>query len=273
MRSKRFSAVIAAVAVAGSLGLAGTVSAAGNSVGIGGGSDDGSAQLRCPGGMVRLSHVFDEDISVFPGDPSPDISIVANIPDDGFLVEEVLTGTHSGTHLSAPGHFIEGAATIDDLAGSDFVWPAYVIDVRSRVASPRPDDFQLSIQDIRNYERQAGKIPSGALVILYTGFDTAFGEDAYLGDTPGFAGDAVQWMFDNRQIKGLGSDTFGPDATSDADFSASYTAYLNDGITIENMAGLDQLSSTGDIVIASTVKLRDGSGYQTDPLGCLGSDD
>ncbi len=71
MKRKRFSAVIAAVAVAGSLGVAGTVSASGNGVGIGGGSDDDGAQLRCPGGIARLSHVFDEAVSVFPGDPSP----------------------------------------------------------------------------------------------------------------------------------------------------------------------------------------------------------
>ena len=159
MRSKRFSAVIAAVAVAGSLGVAGTVSALGNGVDISSGGSN--ARLSCPGGMVRLSQVLDEDAVIFEGDPVPTIEPFATIDPDFFLAEKVSIGTHTGTHLSAPGHFIEGAPTIDDLAGSEFAWPAYVIDVQDRVA--QDPDFQLSAQEIRTYERQVGKIPKGAL--------------------------------------------------------------------------------------------------------------
>ena len=49
---------------------------------------------------------------------------------------------------------------------------------------------------------------------------------------PGFSGDAVQWLFDRRHISGVGSDTFGPDASSDANFDATFTALSNDGLRL-----------------------------------------
>lgn len=273
MKKFRVVAAVAALVLVGSVAVTTQVQASGNGIRFGGGDSDhggSDAVLACPGGMVRLGQVLDQDVPVFPGDPPPVITQVATVDPDGFLLEVITTGTHTGTHLSAPGHFIEGAATIDDLTGADFAWPAYVIDVRERVAqNPR---FQLSVGDLKTYERRVGAIPSGALVILYTGFqDLWLYPVLYNGEAPGFAPAAIDWLFKQRAIKGVGTDTYGPDATSDVDFKASAAVYSHGGITIENMAGLNQLNRTGDIVMAGTVALRDGSGYQTDPLGCLGS--
>ncbi len=53
------------------------------------------------------------------------------------------------------------------------------------------------------------------MVIIQTGLETAFGTDGYSADAPGFSADAVQWLVDRRRIGGIGSDSYGPDATSD----------------------------------------------------------
>lgn len=267
IRTRRFAV--------GSLALVGLTVAAGTAVAVGGGvtirgGDGGGAALTCPRGMARLGHVFDENASVFPGDPAPSITIVANIPANGFLVEEVKTGTHTGTHIDAPGHFIEGARTVDDLRAEEFVWPAYVIDVRDRMAATPDDGFQLSVADIRAYEQANGRIKKGSMVIIRTGFDAFFGTPAYLGSAPGFSGDAVNWMVANRQIGGVGSDTFGPDATSDANFEATYNILAADKVALPGLNNLQALQVKGDVIIASAVALKDGSGYQTDPLACLG---
>ena len=114
--------------MAGVLAMGGTAMAT-FGFGVSGG---GGAQLSCPGGMTRLGHVFSEASSVFPGDPVTVIELAATIPVDGFQVERVTMGVHTGTHIDAPGHFFEGARTIDQLDATEFVWPAYVIDVRER---------------------------------------------------------------------------------------------------------------------------------------------
>jgi kynurenine formamidase len=264
---KSTKVVVLATALVGIAAATGV--AANNAVRISGGDNSG-AKLECPRGMVRLGQKFSVNASVFPGDPSPEIRLAATIDPDGFLVEEVKTGTHTGTHLDAPGHFIVGGRTVDDLAAEEFVWPAYVIDVRARMAASTDDAFQLSIDDIRAFERQNGKIKKGSMVIIQTGFDKFFGTPAFLGDAPGFSAEAVQWMVDQRNIGGIGSDTFGPDATSDADFGATFTILENDRVALPGLNNLDALQAKGDIIMAPTVALLDGSGYQTDPLGCLG---
>ncbi len=253
-----------------SLLSAGGAVAASNAFRVSGGGGHSDAVLQCGGGMSRLGHVFDENASIFPGDPAPEITIEFTVADDGFLLETVTTGTHTGTHFDAPGHFIEGGRTVDQLDATEFVWPAYVVDVRDRMAQEGPD-FLLSVDDIKRYERQEGRIRPGSLVIIQTGFDGLFGTDAYLENAPGFSGDAVQWLFDARRIGGLGSDTFGPDATIDENFDATYTALLNDGVALPGLNNLDSLNRNGDIIIASAVPLRDGSGYQIDPLACHSS--
>lgn len=246
---------------------------AGAGVGVkftGGGGGGKKAELSCPGGMTRLGHVWGEGNSIFPGDPETTVDIVTTIENDGYLVELITTGTHTGTHLDAPGHFIEGGRTIDDLAAEEFVWPAYVIDVRDRVANPdEADDFQLTVQDIRAVERKQGKIPKGAMVIIETGFGELFGDPSYVEiATPGFSGDAVQWMVDERQIDGVGSDTLGPDATSDGDFLATYTILANGGVALPDIANVDSLNHNGDLIISPAVALRDGSAFMVDPLAC-----
>ncbi len=252
------------VAVAATAGVA-----AGNGYRLTGGAGSG-AKLECPGGLVRLGHIFDENASVFPGDPAPHIKLATNIPENGFQVEEVITGTHTGTHLDAPGHFISGARTVDQLSAEELVWPAYVIDVRARMAAVEDDAFQLSVNDIKAFEKQNGKIKNGSMVIIRTGFDQFFRTPAFLGAAPGFSADAVQWMVDQRKIGGIGSDTFGPDATSDADFGATYTILNNNRVALPGLNNLQALQVKGDIIMAPTVALRAGSGYQTDPMGCLG---
>jgi kynurenine formamidase len=249
------------------------------------GSGVGSAVMACPGGMTRLGHPFDENASVFPGDPAIHISDEYTIAEDFFLVEDIDTGAHAGTHIDAPGHFIEGGRTVDDLAAEEFVWPAYKIDVRGMTLT----NNQLSINDIKAFERRNGRIKAGSLVIIQTGAEEFFSldgagdayavdaddnadntDDLFDFDNAGFSGEAVQWLFDARGVDGVGSDAYGPDAANDADFAATFTALDNDGIALVAIANLDSVSVRGDVIMASAVSLTDGSGFSTDPIACHG---
>jgi kynurenine formamidase len=268
-RSWRIIAVTTLLAVVATVGF--TAAADSFDFRVRGGAGGGAA-LACPGGMDRLAHPFDEGFTtVFPGDPEVMVEIVNTIPVDFFLLEKVTTGTHGGTHLDAPRHFVETGRSVDQLDATEFVWPAYVIDVRDRVAAEGPD-FQLEKADIRDYERANGRINKGSMVIIHTGHDELFGTAAYASTShPGFSGDAVQWMIGKRWIGGLGSDGLGPDATIDFDFLATFTMLDADGVAIPGLNNLDTMNAKGDIIIASAVPLVGGSGYQVDPLACHGS--
>jgi len=270
LRSWRTAAVIVLVALAATVGF--TVGAADSSDFKVRGGAGGGASLSCPGGMDRLAHPFNEGFTtVFPGDPEVDVEIVNTIDPDFFFLETVFTGTHGGTHIDAPRHFVFDGRSIDQLDATEFVWPAYVIDVRARVAAEGPD-FQLEQEDIRDYERDHGRIKEGSLVIIQTGHEELFGTPAYtMVNHPGFSPAAVQWMIEDRWIGGLGSDGLGPDASIDTFFDTTLTMLAADGVTMPGMNNLDSLNFKGDVIVASAVPLVGGSGYQVDPLACHGN--
>ena len=244
------------------------------------GNGDSAASIKCPGGMTRLGHPFSNDMTIFEFDPAVHITDEYTVAVDFFQVEDIDTGSHAGTHLDAPSHFIEGARSVDQLAAQEFVWPVYKIDVRDMTFA----DGLIEPSDIQAYEDEHGKMPAeGALVVLQTGAEEFWGaevvaqdaddnaantDDFFDFEAPGFSGAAVQWLFDNRNIAGVGSDAYGPDAYSDANFDATYTTLLNDGVALVAIANLDSVSTRGDIVIASTVALQSGSGFSTDPIAC-----
>jgi kynurenine formamidase len=51
-------------------------------------------------------------------------------------------------------------------------------------------------------------------------------------NAPGFAGEAVDWLFNVRSILATGSDTLGPDATIDETLRATTRTLLHGGITV-----------------------------------------
>ena len=76
------------------------------------------------------------------------------------------------------------------------------------------------------------------------------------------AANAVTWLFDKRAIKATGSDTFGPDASSDEDFSATSITLAKGGITVENVGpGLAKMRPFGDWVSINGARPR-FSGFQ-----------
>lgn len=289
------------LAVTGAVIAAGTVAvAASRSVTVSGAGPD-AASLNCPGGMTRLGHPFDEHMSIFPFDPAIHVAELYSVAGDGFKVEDIDTGAHAGTHIDVPAHFIDGGRTLDELAAEEFVWPVYKMDVRGLDVG---DDLLIERSDIETYEAANGMIPPGALVVLQTGAEEFFGlggdgdeyrlatkengqgggqgrilkpyladnvDDLFEFENAGFSFDAVQWLFDERFIDGVGSDAYGPDAATDPNFDATFATLFNDGIALVALANLDSVAVNGDIIMAPTVNLTEGSGFSVDPLACHGA--
>src|SRR5262245_62293944 len=108
-------------------------------------------QLPAFGKAVFLSHVNDPARTpLFPGDPAFGIRTVFTVPNDGFYLEVVREGTHTGTHYSAPCHFHRGALCMDDLSPSDLILPAAVIDVRDEAAND--PDHVVGVQALKPRE-------------------------------------------------------------------------------------------------------------------------
>ena len=66
----------------------------------------------------------------YPGDPSVTVERVVTIGDDSPVnLSKIDMGLHSGTHVDAPVHFIEGAAGVDELPLDVLIGPCNVVAV------------------------------------------------------------------------------------------------------------------------------------------------
>lgn len=224
--------------------------------------------------VVFLSHVNDPATTPgFPGDPAFTLTTAFTVPDDGFYLQDVKEGEHTGSHWGAPCHFHTNEPCADQLHPADLLRPAVVIDIRAKVR--RNVDYQLTIGDLKAWQARYGPMPKGAAVIAWTGCDRWWsaqqtGRTYYNCGTgrpglhqPGFSLPAVRWLID-RQVLGrqgaLGTDTFGPDPSTDEQFQESSLVLHRHRITLENLTGLGQLPPKGAWIVVGGPRNRDGSG-------------
>ena len=178
---------------------------------------------------------------------------------------------HGGTHLDAPIHFAEGKKTLDQLSVDQLAGMAVVVDVSTRaLANP---DYQITVGDLKDWESKHGKIPSGAILLLHTGYGR-FWPDArkYLGTVekgpeavaklhfPGVHRETAHWLVTERAIKAVGLDTASVDYGQSKLFETHRILFEKDVPAFENVAALDQLPPTGAYVIALPMKIKGGSG-------------
>ncbi|MGH3756892.1 cyclase family protein [Actinophytocola sp.] len=228
--------------------------------------------------LVNLSHVNDPaTTNVFPGDPAFSLETIATIPEDGYFLQFVREGEHTGTHWGAPGHFNEGAVLADQMDPGDLFLPAVKIDVRDK-ASADPD-YALTIGDIKAWERRHGRIPNDSMVVLWTGWESRWGTPAFPNldengviHQPGFSIPAVRWLIDTGRLGrrgGTGIDTFSPDVGIDETYTVSKLVYQRRRISLEILANLAKLPATGAWVLAGGPINRNGSGSTATIFGLI----
>jgi arylformamidase len=89
--------------------------------------------------MTGFSRIIDISVPngpgqhVYPGDPAPRIDAVHRIRDGAVANVSLLTmGSHTGTHVDAPHHFIDDGPKLGDVALERMVGDALVADLRGR---------------------------------------------------------------------------------------------------------------------------------------------
>jgi kynurenine formamidase len=229
-------------------------------------------------GLVYLSHVNDPATTpIFHGDPEFTLTPVTTVPVDGYYMQYVQQGEHTGTHWGAPAHFQEDGLTADQLAPEDLFLPAVKVDIRAEAAADA--DYALTVDDLKAWERRNGRIPDGAAVIAWTGWEDKWGTPAYpnhdddgVVHQPGFSVEAVEWLIETGRLGergALGTDTFGPDRGVDDTYAVSTLLYDRRRITLENLANLANLPTKRARVLVGGPINRAGSGSTATIYGVL----
>ncbi|HKE82847.1 MAG TPA: cyclase family protein [Vicinamibacterales bacterium] len=226
------------------------------------------------GELVDLSHSYDAQTIYWPTAEGFQLRRDADGITPGgyyYAANSFFTSEHGGTHIDAPIHFAQGHQSVDKIPLERLVGPAFVIDVTKQ--SEGNADYQVTREDIAAFEREHGRIPDNAIVLLRTGFSRRWPDPVrYLGTAtrgeegvkqlhfPGLHPDAARWIVDNRRIAAIGLDTASIDYGQSTLFESHRTLYARDLAAFENLTALERLPATGAYVIALPMKIGGGSG-------------
>jgi kynurenine formamidase len=217
-------------------------------------------------GVIDLTHTMTPETPVWPGNEPFHAETVRSYAEHGFYAQGLAFWEHTGTHIDAPAHFVEGAETAELLPVENFVAPLVVIDISDRVAGD--EDTSLTVEDIAAWEEANGSVPEGAFVAMHSGWAAKIDEpEAFVNqDTegvmhyPGFHPDATAMLIEERGIVGIGVDTLSLDPGNSTDFG-SHIAVLGSGnYGIEGLANLDQAPAAGATIVVGAFKHLNGSG-------------
>ncbi len=191
---------------------------------------------------------------------------LGNLEHDGYYSRVFTTQEHYGTHLDAPAHFAQGMWTVDQIPAERLVRPLVVIDVRKETKNN--PDYEVSVQDIAAWEDAHGEIPSGAVVMAYTGWDQRWHspkefrnlESDHLTHYPGFSLEAAKFLVKAREVVGLGIDTMSVDKGATTTYPVHYFTSKESVYHLENVANLALVPPAGATVVVAPIKLENGSG-------------
>jgi kynurenine formamidase len=216
--------------------------------------------------VIDLSYAISDKMVPWPGDAKAfEAKTNATVEKEGYFTRSFWMLEHYGTHMDAPAHFPPGTTTVDKIAQEKFFGPAVVLDVTKE--AERDPDYQLNAKDVAAWEQKNGNIPTGAIVILRTGWSTRWPDAARYRNQdangkmhfPGFSVEAARILL-RRKVNGLGCDTLSIDPGNSPDFPVHHLV-LGAGIyQLENLADLSGLPEAGAFLIAAPIKLEGGSG-------------
>jgi kynurenine formamidase len=218
--------------------------------------------------VVDLTHDLNDHSPNWEGtDQSPfSAKQLGDIEHDGYYSRTFATQEHYGTHLDAPAHFARGMWTVDQIPAERLVRPLVVLNVRAKTADH--PDYEVSVQDIADWEGQHGPVPPGAVVMAYTGWEGRWntpksfrngGADG-VPHFPGYSLEAATFLVKTRNAVGLGIDTMSMDPGASKSYPVHQFTAKESVYQLENVANLGLVPPSGATIVVAPIKLENGSG-------------
>jgi kynurenine formamidase len=217
--------------------------------------------------MLDLTHELSFDATAWPGSRKP-FTLDTLVATPTTAMFRLTLNEHFATHLDAPRHASGTGWTNERIPLDRLIAPLVVIDVRPQTS--RDHDYALLPTDVAAHEREFGRIPRGAIVILRTGWarrwdsaDMYFGADTTRQPTvlhfPSFGLEAVRVLIE-RGVAMLGVDSPSTDIGAAPSFAVHAALGAANIPALENLADCSALPRTGAVLMALPIKTRGGSG-------------
>ncbi|HMK22688.1 MAG TPA: cyclase family protein [Terriglobales bacterium] len=211
-------------------------------------------------GVVDLTHSY---IRTQAKGPFVDLGLARNASlTQKDAPHRVTVSAQANTHIDAPAHLQQGMWTVDQIPPERLIAPLCVLDVTLQVR--RNSDYELSVEDIAQWEQIHGEIPPGAVVLARTGWGERWNSPlAYRNSDkngimhyPGYSQAAARFLVEGRMVLALGIDTLSVDPGS-ARVSAVHQYTLAHSVYhLENVANLERVPDAGAVVVVAPMKLE-----------------
>ncbi len=213
--------------------------------------------------IVDLSYLLHDGMTTYPVHWSPpfEVTQLGRHGIEGRESRKITLGTHTGTHVDAPRHFIPGGKTIDELPLDIFVGPATVVDFT--------DAKPLQEMQVEDFKRRLGEYPVERVIMRFDWSDH-WGTMKYYSENPYLSDGAATWLV-KQGVRLLGMDT--PQADSPKNGrgaerdSPVHKILLGAGVVkLEYMTNLRQLKSKNIELIALPLFIKGSDGA---PVRCV----
>lgn len=214
---------------------------------------------------VELSHPLSENTPHWSGFPAMSSSVLFDYH-DGFYANRFDIVSQFGTHVDAPNHFVEGKPGLDFFTADQLVLPLCVVDVREQVAENV--DYEVTADDIKQWESTHGPVPENAFVAIRTDWSKRDNMDNLDAEGfkhyPGWGLEAVKYLVETRNVQAIGHETSDTDAGYIAQtqgYTVEYYILEMERYQVELMTNLDQVPAAGALIFCGFPRAVDAAGF------------
>ena len=208
--------------------------------------------------LIDLSYPIHTGMGVYPNDPSVTISDASGPKSGKCHISRVDFGTHTGTHIDMPLHFIPGGQTTDVFPLENCMGQGFLVEKEYHsgpLLTLSPDEL-------------AG-MPKDAVFVLYTHWQERYGTEDFFTEYPALTMEAAGLLLE-KGVKAIAMDT--PSIDNRYTNGELHKLVLGRGVAvIETLANLDRLAAVQQNRAASCGSGRDFTIYAA-PLKLTGGD-
>lgn len=94
--------------------------------------------------IYDISISLNDKTVIYPGNVPLTVEAHHEMPEHATHLSKIVMGSHTGTHVDAPSHAVDGALSLDKIPLETFVGPCRVLDCTSSVGSVSVSDLKKS---------------------------------------------------------------------------------------------------------------------------------
>ncbi|MBO34447.1 MAG: cyclase [Rhodospirillaceae bacterium] len=217
--------------------------------------------------IIDLTFTIHEGMQTFPvhWQPAVEITQLGRHGQEDRETRKIVIGTHTGTHMDAPSHFIPGGETVENIPLDQLIGPATILDF-----TWAEEKQELGIDDLK---KAIGDSPMERLVFRFDWSDH-YGTLKYYQEHPFISEDAAQWLVD-RGCRVVAMDSPQLDAPyngrGSGNDSPCHKILLGNGcVKVEYLTNLKEIGQKEIELVVAPLKIAEGDGA---PVRCFAIED